>query len=209
MAGTITFNLIKKTSELSSFFEFLQSMVSSPLWEFLLALPSPTKNNQNTDILFTKKMRSEWKRLPQTQFTGNFLLITCQCSWWHISGLPCLSRLLRLWRHHHQVRPGNMSKQIKQPLYQWPVDPDRRALCIRRLEHWSRPKCKTTSLGALRSVFTLRIHQNWKVVLGEFDDTKDDGWEQTFEVRLVFFWYFRIDYHPGVMMTFGVFFPIL
>jgi len=26
----------------------------------------------------------------------------------------------------------------------------------------------------------------WKVVLGEFDDTKDDGWEQTFDVELAF-----------------------
>ena len=30
-------------------------------------------------------------------------------------------------------------------------------------------------------------YQDWMVVLGEFDDTKDDGWEQTFDVGLVFF----------------------
>ena len=31
----------------------------------------------------------------------------------------------------------------------------------------------------------LCILQDWKVVLGEFDDTKDDGWEQTFDVRFI------------------------
>ena len=25
--------------------------------------------------------------------------------------------------------------------------------------------------------------QDWRVVLGEFDDSKEDGWEQTFEVK--------------------------
>ena len=25
--------------------------------------------------------------------------------------------------------------------------------------------------------------QDWRVVLGEFDDSKEDGWEQTFEVE--------------------------
>ena len=37
-------------------------------------------------------------------------------------------------------------------------------------------------------MLNLWFWQDWKVVLGEFDDTKDDGWEQTFDVRLVFFW---------------------
>ena len=44
---------------------------------------------------------------------------------------------------HSVVRAKSLSKQTKQSLDQRPVDPDCRALCVRRLQHWPRPKCKT------------------------------------------------------------------
>ena len=33
--------------------------------------------------------------------------------------------------------------------------------------------------------FRILIPQDWKVVLGEFDDTKEDGWEETYDVSFI------------------------
>ena len=33
--------------------------------------------------------------------------------------------------------------------------------------------------------FQILIPQDWKVVLGEFDDTKEDGWEETYDVSFI------------------------
>ena len=100
----------------------------------------------------TNYMRAGWKTVStssQTKYLISCSLNLLQNSWRCISGLPCLPRWFCLWRHHHQVKQTMCvcTKLDHSPLYQWPMDPDCWALCLRRLEHWwntggSWPKCK-------------------------------------------------------------------
>ena len=165
--------------------------------------PIPNNNNisnqNNTHTYQTHKLNEGWMKTVSTRSQTKHL-ISCslnllQNSWRCISGLPCLPRRFCLWRHYHQVKQTMCvcTKLDNRPLYQWPMDPDCWALCLRRLEHWwntggSWPKCKNLQ-SEQSNIITLWICQDWKVVLGEFDDSKDDGWEQTFDVIFIFFWH--------------------
>ena len=62
----------------------------------------------------------------------------------HIYRVKILLLFMLFALAHNVIRAKSLSKQTKQSLDQRPVDPDCRALCVRRLQQWPRPKCKTT-----------------------------------------------------------------